>query len=178
MRKTKWLTRCVTLNSQYGRQDSKSRAQVTRESRHLHKTISNSQNPHTCKNSIAFTSPAQNSPSSPTLSHQALSCSPSPQDSLDSAMPLKVSKDLRTWMPTRHGFSVYLNVYDAPAHPQAQAIAKNIHPDTISNNMIHATLTCSGRRTRHRRPLTTYLGAAFRGVFPLCQSPSHAWQSQ
>ena len=55
-------------------------------------------------------------------------------------MPLKVSKDLRTWMPTRHGFSVYLNVYDAPAHPDAQAIATKIQLGTITNDIICSAL--------------------------------------
>ena len=50
-------------------------------------------------------------------------------------MPLEVSKELRTWI-TRHGLTGYLNVLEAPPHPKAQAIARKIHPDTISNNMI------------------------------------------
>ena len=54
-------------------------------------------------------------------------------------MPLEVSKELRTWI-TRHGLTGYLNVLEAPPHSEAQAIAKKIHPDTITNNMIREAL--------------------------------------
>ena len=54
-------------------------------------------------------------------------------------MSLEVSKELRTWI-TKHGLTGYLNVLEAPPHPEAQAIAKKIHLDTISNNMICGAL--------------------------------------
>ena len=54
-------------------------------------------------------------------------------------MPLEVSAELRTWM-TRHGLAGYLNVYNAPVHPQAWAITTKIHSDTITNDIIRSAL--------------------------------------
>ena len=52
-------------------------------------------------------------------------------------MPLTASPETRAWLQER-GLGGYLKVVDAPAHPDAQAVAQQIHPDTITNNMIRA----------------------------------------
>ena len=54
-------------------------------------------------------------------------------------MPLAASQETRSWLQER-GLGGYLRVIDAPAHPDAQVIARRIHPHTVTNNMIRATL--------------------------------------
>ena len=54
-------------------------------------------------------------------------------------MPLAASQETRSWLQQR-GLGGYLRVIDAPTHPDAQAIARRIHPDTVTNNMIRAAL--------------------------------------
>ena len=54
-------------------------------------------------------------------------------------MPLAASQEIRTWLQQR-GLGGYLCVIDAPPHPDAQEIARRIHPDTLTNNMIRAAL--------------------------------------
>ena len=54
-------------------------------------------------------------------------------------MPLAASQETRSWLQER-GLGGYLKVIDAPAHPDAQAVARRIHPDTVTNNMIRAAL--------------------------------------
>ena len=54
-------------------------------------------------------------------------------------MPLAASQETRAWLQER-GLGGYLKVIDAPAHLDAQAVARRIHPDTITNNMIRDTL--------------------------------------
>ena len=53
-------------------------------------------------------------------------------------MPLEVSKELR-WLQ-RHDLGGYLRVIDAPPHPEAQEIARQLHPDTVTNNLIRSAL--------------------------------------
>ena len=50
-------------------------------------------------------------------------------------MPIEVSKELRAWL-TRHGLGGYLRVLDTATHPEAQAVTRRVHPDTITNNQI------------------------------------------
>ena len=54
-------------------------------------------------------------------------------------MPLEVSKELRTWLH-RHALGGYLRIIDAPPHPEAQEIARWIHPDIVTNNHIRSML--------------------------------------
>ena len=54
-------------------------------------------------------------------------------------MPLDVSKELRTWLH-RHGLGGYLRVIDAPPHPEAQEIVQQLHPNTVTNNLICSAL--------------------------------------
>ena len=54
-------------------------------------------------------------------------------------MPLEVSKELRTWL-WRHGLGGYLCVIDTPPHPEAQEIARQLHLDTVTNNLIRSAL--------------------------------------
>ena len=54
-------------------------------------------------------------------------------------MPLEVSEYIRTWLQ-RYGMGGYLRVIDAPHHPEAQEIVRQLHPDTITNNLIHSAL--------------------------------------
>ena len=54
-------------------------------------------------------------------------------------MPLEVSQEIRTWLQTR-GLGGYLRVIDAPPHPDAQEMALQIHPDTVTNNIIRIAL--------------------------------------
>ena len=49
------------------------------------------------------------------------------------------SQETRSWLQ-QQGLGGYLRVIDTPAHPDAQEIACRIHPNTVTNNMIHATL--------------------------------------
>ena len=110
-----------------------------------HKTKPHRENSHTCKNSQTISSPAPKSPSFSNLSDQALfhSLSPQPPSILSNSspftMPLEVSTKLQTWL-TRHGLSGYLHVYNAPAHPWAQAIGTKIHLSTITNDIIRSAL--------------------------------------
>ena len=55
-----------------------------------------------------------------TLCNLPLSRSPSPQpsDFSDHNIPLELSKELHTWR-TRHGLTGYVNVLEAPPHPEA-----------------------------------------------------------
>ena len=61
------------------------------------------------------------------------------QSSHDSTMPLEVSQEIRTWLQ-RRGLGGYLHVIDAPAHPEAQEIMRQIHLDTVTNNIIRSAL--------------------------------------
>ena len=54
-------------------------------------------------------------------------------------MPLKVSQEIRTWLQ-RHGLGGYLCVIDAPPHPEAQEIARQLHPYAVTNNFIRSAL--------------------------------------
>ena len=54
-------------------------------------------------------------------------------------MPLSASRETRSWLQQR-GLGGYLRVIDAPTHPDAQEIARRIHPETVTNNMICAAL--------------------------------------
>ena len=63
----------------------------------------------------------------------------STQQNPESIMPLAASQETRSWLQER-GLGGYLKVIDAPAHPDAQAVARRIHPDTVTNNMIRAAL--------------------------------------
>ena len=113
-----------------------------RDSRNPHKTRPHREKFHACKHSQAISSLAPQSPSFPNPSFQTLSPSTSPPNLLNSSpstMSLEVSTELRTWL-TRHGLTGYLNVYDAAAHPRAQAITTKIHPSTITNDIICSAL--------------------------------------
>ena len=54
-------------------------------------------------------------------------------------MPLAASQETRSWLQER-GLGGYLKVIDAPAHPDAQMVARQIHPDKVTNNMIRVAL--------------------------------------
>ena len=54
-------------------------------------------------------------------------------------MPLTSSLETRAW-PQERGLGGYLKVIDAPTHPDAQAVARRIQPDTITNNVVRAAL--------------------------------------
>ena len=55
-------------------------------------------------------------------------------------MPLAASQETRAWLQER-GLGGYLkDLIDAPAHPDTQAVARQIHPDTVTTNMIFAAL--------------------------------------
>ena len=54
-------------------------------------------------------------------------------------MPLAASPETRAWLQER-GLGGYLKVIDTPAHPDAPAVARRIHPDTITNNVIRVAL--------------------------------------
>mgnify|MGYP000155542260 CR=1 FL=1 len=54
-------------------------------------------------------------------------------------MPLEVSQEIRTWLQ-RRGLGGYLRIIDAPPHCEAQEIAQQQHPNTVTNNFIHSTL--------------------------------------
>ena len=54
-------------------------------------------------------------------------------------MPLTASPETRAWLQER-GLGGYLKVIDAPAHPDAQVMARCVHPDTITNNVVRAAL--------------------------------------
>ena len=56
------------------------------------------------------------------------------------AMMIKVSRELYTWL-SRHGLGGYLRVLNVAPHPGAQAGAKLVHPDTITNNQIRSALS-------------------------------------
>ena len=79
-------------------------------------------------------------PSALTLSRPRLITLPhsSTQTNPVSTMPLAISQETRVWLHER-GLGGYLKVIDAHAHPDAQVVARCIHPDTITNNMIRAT---------------------------------------
>ena len=61
------------------------------------------------------------------------------QQTLDYTMPLVALQETRSWLQQR-GLGGNLRVIDAPTHPDAQEIARKLHPDTITNNMIRAAL--------------------------------------
>ena len=73
--------------------------------------------------------------SSRSLSRPRLIASPhaSWQQTFTSIMPLATSQETRSWLQQR-GLGGYLRVIDAPT------IARRIHPDTVTNNMIRAAL--------------------------------------
>ena len=54
-------------------------------------------------------------------------------------MLLEVSQEIRTWL-LRHGLGCYLRVIDAPPHPEAQEITRQLHPNTGTNNLICSLL--------------------------------------
>ena len=54
-------------------------------------------------------------------------------------MPLTASPETRAWLQER-GLGGYLKVIDALAHPDAQGVARRIHPDTITNNVVRGAL--------------------------------------
>ena len=54
-------------------------------------------------------------------------------------MPLTASAETRTWLQERE-LGGHLKVIDAPSHPDTQAVARRISPETITNNVIRAAL--------------------------------------
>ena len=54
-------------------------------------------------------------------------------------MPLTGLAELHAWLQEQ-GLGGYLKVIDAPAHPDAQAVARRISPETITNNVLRAAL--------------------------------------
>ena len=54
-------------------------------------------------------------------------------------MPLAASQETRSWLQ-QGGLGGNLRVIDAPTHPDAQEIARKLHPDTVTNNMIRIAL--------------------------------------
>ena len=67
------------------------------------------------------------------LPHSSTQTNPAP------TMPLAASPETRAWLQER-GLGGYLKVINAPAHPDAQAVARRIQPDTITNNVVRAAL--------------------------------------
>ena len=55
-------------------------------------------------------------------------------------MTIEVSTKLCTWL-SMHGLGGYLCIIDAAPHPDAQAVAMRVHPDTITNNQIRSALS-------------------------------------
>ena len=78
------------------------------------------------------------------------------QTSVDSTMRLATSQEIRTWLHQR-GLGGYVPVIDAPPHPDTQEIARRIHPDTVTNNIIRPTLDlkCGGEHEVEMQPHTT-----------------------
>ena len=56
-----------------------------------------------------------------------------------STMPLTASAETRAWLQER-GMGGYLKIIDAPAHPDAQGVARRICPEAITNNVLRAAL--------------------------------------
>ena len=56
-----------------------------------------------------------------------------------STMPLTASSETRAWLQER-GIGGYLKIIDAPAHPDAQGVARRICPEAITNNVLRAAL--------------------------------------
>ena len=54
-------------------------------------------------------------------------------------MPFIASTETRAWLES-HGLGGLIRILDTPAHPNAAHVARQIHPDTITNNMVRATL--------------------------------------
>ena len=54
-------------------------------------------------------------------------------------MPLTASSETRAWLQER-GMGGYLKIIDAPAHPDAQAVARRISPEAITNNVLRTAL--------------------------------------
>ena len=54
-------------------------------------------------------------------------------------MPLTASAETRAWLQER-GMGGYLKIIDAPAHPDAQGVARRICPEAITNNVLRAAL--------------------------------------
>ena len=54
-------------------------------------------------------------------------------------MPLTASIETRAWLQER-GMGGYLKIIDAPAHPDAQGVARRICPEAITNNVLRAAL--------------------------------------
>ena len=139
------------------------------ESRNLQKTRPKQESFHLGKPSQDISPPALTSPCSPSPFTLTLSHSPSPPtllSSSSSAMPFEVSNELQTWL-TQHGLAGYLQVYDADAHPRAQAIASKIHPGTITNDIIRSALHLPrGREYNVEAPPPTYSRKIFWGVLP------------
>ena len=54
-------------------------------------------------------------------------------------MSVEVSQEIRTWLH-RCGLGGYLRVVDASPHPEPQEIARQLHPDTVTNNIIRSAL--------------------------------------
>ena len=80
-------------------------------------------------------------PSALTLSRPRLITLPhsSTQTNPVSTLPPAASQETRACLHERC-LGGYLKVIDSLAHTDAQAVARRIHPDTITNNMIRATL--------------------------------------
>ena len=54
-------------------------------------------------------------------------------------MPLTASAETRAWLQER-GMGGYLKIIDAPAHPDAQRVGKEVCPEAITNNVIRQAL--------------------------------------
>ena len=52
-----------------------------------------------------------------------------------STMPLTASAETRAWLQER-GMGGYLKIIDAPAHPDAQRVGKEVCPEAITNNVL------------------------------------------
>ena len=56
-----------------------------------------------------------------------------------STMPLTTSAETHVWLQER-GMGGYLKVIDAPAHPDAQQVARKICPEAITNSVLRTAL--------------------------------------
>ena len=70
----------------------------------------------------------------------------------------------------------YLRVIDAPPHPEAHEIAQQLHPDTVTNNIIRSALDlqCDGEKD-FKVPPHTILKDYF-GVYSVSRKAYHTYR--
>ena len=89
-------------------------------------------------------------------------------------MPLAASQETRSWLQ-EWGLGGYLRVIDAPTHPDAQGVARRIHPDTVTNNMIRTALDLTrGGEHEVEIPPSTTLNKYF-GMYSMSRKAYHTY---